>query len=682
MGVRDMNEYGKRVAKKMENFMDEPNSVDREIIDIQNAIEGYEVRGALASGVKKTFDKSKSAEDRSNEAYDITQNLLDESFDTSKINQNFERRLDEEIRNLQPDWTGFKDDIGDKLLTIDTEKAGLNYIRDKTLSELNKDKTSTILAKDSFVRESGPLGKAESGQEWENLIGGMVINQYRAESPTQGSYDVSVINTEKSDGEISVVVRNFNKNPRIIFRASDNRNYWYVRMSSELIGIYKFEDAISTAGEVRNYNLSTSEGSLFKVIISGKNMKVYINTTLVIDYTTTSDFNLNETKHGIGSSNDSGAKFNRFEFKDWERVTHPNNLIASVDNMLVSYDGKSLYLSTDGGLSYQRSFSIPNVEIIKYIHLFSDGKVLFADHQKVYYSHDWKTYHEAVVYDYDGLLLNPDEYDNFSCYKNGTVKKIINGVELAVWGNYSTKSDVQFSDRIKVWYTSDYGVTVKCCYVFNTPDTLPARHIHAIDFNPFDNTFWLQTGDEPVGGIDMSHWVKGIYDLGADEWSWEQFASGLNFKTTNMIFHENGYVYWSWDKTPGGAVRAPIATMKDVSTHELLFETNKDCHFLIIGPRGDIAIFQTAWGGSELPRTFYYAPDGENFVRILGEMPFRFNDVNDSQYQTYWPINSNGKILAGIQSLSQQNIRDWDRKPSIFIDDIIRENGFPNAFRG
>ncbi len=113
-----MNEYGKRVAKKMENFMDEPNSVDREINDIQNAIEGYEVRGALAAGVKKSFDKSKVAQEKSEEATEITQNLLDDSFDTSKINANFEERLDKEIKSLQPEWTQFKDDTTSQLADI------------------------------------------------------------------------------------------------------------------------------------------------------------------------------------------------------------------------------------------------------------------------------------------------------------------------------------------------------------------------------------------------------------------------------------------------------------------------------------------------------------------------------------------------------------------------------------
>src|SRR5690606_34854034 len=49
-------------------------------------------------------------------------NLLDESFDSSIINQNFEQRLDTEIRNLQPEWTQFKDDTTQQLADKATVK--------------------------------------------------------------------------------------------------------------------------------------------------------------------------------------------------------------------------------------------------------------------------------------------------------------------------------------------------------------------------------------------------------------------------------------------------------------------------------------------------------------------------------------------------------------------------------
>ncbi len=109
-----MNEYGRRVAKKMENFMDEPDSVDREIIDIQNAIEGYEVRGALASGVKKSFNKSNSASTEANEAIEVTNQLLDESFDKGALNTNIESRLNDLENEYAPRLTGVESQVVNK----------------------------------------------------------------------------------------------------------------------------------------------------------------------------------------------------------------------------------------------------------------------------------------------------------------------------------------------------------------------------------------------------------------------------------------------------------------------------------------------------------------------------------------------------------------------------------------
>lgn len=122
-----MNEYGKRVAKKMEDYMGDPNSVSKEINDIQNAIEGVEVRGALAAGVAKSFNKSKNAEEKAEEAHEITQDLLDETFDSAALEANFEQRLNDEIANLQPEWTGFKNNVTAQLAQIEAKTKYVTY---------------------------------------------------------------------------------------------------------------------------------------------------------------------------------------------------------------------------------------------------------------------------------------------------------------------------------------------------------------------------------------------------------------------------------------------------------------------------------------------------------------------------------------------------------------------------
>ena len=115
-----MNEYGKQVENQMNTYMENPNSIDEEIHDIQNARYGVEVRAALGAGVRKSFDKSQSAEERSNEAYDITQNLLDETFDSATLEVNFEQRLNDEIENMQPELNNQLNSLDNRLTQIAT----------------------------------------------------------------------------------------------------------------------------------------------------------------------------------------------------------------------------------------------------------------------------------------------------------------------------------------------------------------------------------------------------------------------------------------------------------------------------------------------------------------------------------------------------------------------------------
>lgn len=83
-----------------------------ELVDyVRNALKGQNVREAFARSMEKTFDIAEGAKFSAEEAYEITQNLLDEAFDTSKINANFEERLNEKINNLQPEYNEFKTEI-------------------------------------------------------------------------------------------------------------------------------------------------------------------------------------------------------------------------------------------------------------------------------------------------------------------------------------------------------------------------------------------------------------------------------------------------------------------------------------------------------------------------------------------------------------------------------------------
>jgi hypothetical protein len=92
-----------------------PQKIKDWVKEIREAKKGSEVRESLARSVELTAETSETARVKSEEASEITQSLLDESFDSSKLNMNFEQRLDDEIANLQPDWTQFKDQTNEQL---------------------------------------------------------------------------------------------------------------------------------------------------------------------------------------------------------------------------------------------------------------------------------------------------------------------------------------------------------------------------------------------------------------------------------------------------------------------------------------------------------------------------------------------------------------------------------------
>lgn len=116
-----MSEYGKRVAKKMSEYMGNPDSIDKEVSDIQGAIEGVEVRGALAAGVKKSFDKSKDAEQRSIEQTDRVDTLIQENPQPSEV---------VDARLGYPTLRDKLNSVDSQLADIDQQKADKSYVND------------------------------------------------------------------------------------------------------------------------------------------------------------------------------------------------------------------------------------------------------------------------------------------------------------------------------------------------------------------------------------------------------------------------------------------------------------------------------------------------------------------------------------------------------------------------
>src|SRR5690625_3774252 len=96
-------------------------NIDNELNQIKNAVYGRDVRGSIHDGIEKINNESEDSKQKADEAHDVMENILDESFDSAALEANFEQKLDDKINNLQPEWTQFKEQTNQQLAE-DAEK--------------------------------------------------------------------------------------------------------------------------------------------------------------------------------------------------------------------------------------------------------------------------------------------------------------------------------------------------------------------------------------------------------------------------------------------------------------------------------------------------------------------------------------------------------------------------------
>ncbi len=355
----------------------------------------------------------------------------------------------------------------------------------------------------------------------------------------------------------------------------------------------------------------------------------------------------------------------------------PDNLVLCREDFTVKYKDGTISLSRDGGKTYNKSIFVDDKDL-QGIHVFENGTLFFVDHTKCYYSHDWETLHESTVLDINGDPFVPYKYHNFSINMGGdTHRHIIDGQEILCWGNYDYQYDTQYKN-VNVWYTVDKGETVKTAYKFRSTEAddgsgnLYTRHVHNVNFNPSDNTFWLQTGDFISNGVDQRHVLKGTYDLHEDEWNWSLVGTGHEFKWCNALFIGD-YIYFSWDVSNGGVVRVPYDKANDISKHDLILATPNDCLAVIKSHKDEIIAVQAPYGGDDDSRNLYYSPDRKTWYRIENTIPEGYSMI---AFLADMSTDNWGRVRATPQNMSPHKVL-----PAIFLDEIVREAGFPDAFK-
>ena|SRR5690625_2210233 len=128
--------------------------IKKELNDIKNAVYGREVRGSIHDGIKKINEESEKSKEKADEAHDVMESIIEEGFDNAALEANFEQKLDDKIANLQPEWTGFKEDVTTQLADIEQQKANKSDVNQQ-INHLENDKADKTYVDYLFTNLDG-----------------------------------------------------------------------------------------------------------------------------------------------------------------------------------------------------------------------------------------------------------------------------------------------------------------------------------------------------------------------------------------------------------------------------------------------------------------------------------------------------------------------------------------------
>ncbi len=377
---------------------------------------------------------------------------------------------------------------------------------------------------------------------------------------------------------------------------------------------------------------------------------------------------------------------------------------------MVVYDDNKLKRSSDDGVTFDEEIDVSSIATtvtsIKSVYVFITGDLLIFRGNSCYYSKDWDTLSESVLIDELGSPWNYElnGYPAFSQFLSAKKHRPViehegDEIEILMFATYGTPTNL--------WYTINGGETIQCVYRFRNIRTgiYPANpgvginnytilHVHSVDFNPADNSHYVQTGDHRIWDAERGEYInecfvlKFTYNPVTDSWADSVIGNGFEYKWCNAIFDANT-VYWSWDYNPGGGVmKSLISELSDISKHERVLEIENDCICVVANDTEMIATI--LFPGSPMPnKNFYYTPNYKTsepvWHLIEGEIPLSDYDYNRNGW---WNLSQpiHGRIIASFMSLFKSG------SPAEFLPELspllpstdlvsfIKKQGFQNAF--
>lgn len=318
------------------------------------------------------------------------------------------------------------------------------------------------------------------------------------------------------------------------------------------------------------------------------------------------------------------------------------------------------------------------------LHVFSNGEILVCTTNRVFHTRDFVTVTQGQLFDHDGTPYTPPNYVSFfkaSSYDNRPI--FVDGIEMAVWSDYFN-DDPNYVSRM--WYTTDYGRTLKCALKYGTTldkngQVTSCRHAHGTSFNKYNGRFYSNTGD---GGTQCKIFVSD-YNTKTDTWIHERVAMGEIFKFTGFYF-DSIYTYVTTDYLPGGG-RKGIRKVRtedvgDITKYEY-YIVNDDLTKAIVGFAEDSNGNKILTGDWLCFGKFYYAYGSNNFQEVKHNFPGSpiappggFSS-NGDMYVMKQPPTSGGsptlrnKFFNIAKAMRKAGVYNFGRNPTFHNRDFI-----------
>lgn len=321
-------------------------------------------------------------------------------------------------------------------------------------------------------------------------------------------------------------------------------------------------------------------------------------------------------------------------------------------------------------------------DIVSY-HFFSDNTIMLCSPTAVWYSSNHTSFTKSVVYDVDGSVFIPTQHHFFS-QQHGNRQMFVGDKEMFVWGEY-----VMGNPHPRIWYTTDFGRTIKCAVKFNqtTMDGIVPiiRHVHDMVQDRHTDTFYLTTGDGTGTVYTENYFFSATYDVATDKFTWKKLGEGPAFKLGKLFFDET-YIYFLSDYTPdtglsadNGLYRVAKKHASDITKYSAIWKVNPAewgavAPFRLVMDRNGNKVILLDWIGQGI---LFIATDGLNFRKAFLNKGVLLSYVIGENYNgDIYCVTNNRAEEMGIEANFKLSGGTYN------LTRLLQENGVPNFMRG